>query len=323
MPDPIGDKVRLRIIFSKVPGVKRVSAAFLIALGLAGCGADDGGSAEVSVVATTPHVADLVENVAGERADVQTLVGREADPHDFEPRPSDARELSEADVVFRSGGDLDEWLDSLLDSAGGDAAEVTLIDSVETVESDGETDPHWWQDPRNAERAIGAIRDALVEADPDGRETYDENARAYTERLRALDRGIAACLRRVPAEKQKLVTTHDAFGYYARRYGLEVIGALIPSLSSQAQASAGEVDRLVDQIEREGVEAIFPESALNPRLEDAVAREAGAEVTEELWADTLGPDGSGAETYLDAMALNTERIVDGLSGGEVACRPSA
>jgi ABC-type Zn uptake system ZnuABC Zn-binding protein ZnuA len=111
--------------------------------------------------------------------------------------------------------------------------------------------------------------------------------------------------------------------YYARRYGLEVIGALIPSLSSQAQASAGEVDRLVEQIEREGVEAIFPESALDPRLEGAVARETGVEVAEELWADTLGPDGSGAETYLDAMALNTERLVDGLSGGEVECRPPA
>jgi zinc/manganese transport system substrate-binding protein len=315
--------VRLRIIFSSVRGVKRLFAGVVLAVVVTGCGTDDGDSGEVTVVATTPHVADLVRNVAGDRADVETLVEPEADPHDFEPRPSDARDLAEADVVFRSGGDVDDWLGSLLDSAGGDADEVTLIDSVETVESAGDTDPHWWQDPRNAERAVAAIRDALADADPDGRDTYDANARAYSERLRALDRGIAACIGRVPADRRKLVTTHDSFGYYARRYGLAVIGALIPSLSSQAQASAGEVDRLVDQIERERVEAIFPESALDPRLEEAVARESGAEVADELWADTLGPDGSGAETYLDAMALNTERIVDGLSGGREECRPRA
>jgi ABC-type Zn uptake system ZnuABC Zn-binding protein ZnuA len=289
----------------------------------AGCGAGDGDSGEVTVVATTPHVADLVRNVAGERADVQTLVGTEADPHDFEPRPSDARDLADADLVVRSGGEVDEWLGSLLESAGGDAAELTLIDSVETRDTRGDTDPHWWQDPRNAQRAVAAIRDALIESDPGGRSSYEANAREYGARLRALDHAIAACIRRVPAGKRKLVTTHDSFGYYAGRYGIEVVGALIPSLSSQAQASAGEVDRLVGQIEREGVEAIFPETALDPRLEGAVARETGAEVAEELWADTLGPEGSGAQTYIDAMALNTQRIVDGVSGGEVACRPRA
>jgi ABC-type Zn uptake system ZnuABC Zn-binding protein ZnuA len=297
------------------------SATVLMGFAMAGCGPGENGSGEVTVVATTPHVADLVRNVAGDRAEVETLVGTEADPHDFEPRPSDARALAEADVVFRSGGDVDDWLDSLLESAGGDAAEVTLMDSVDVVETDGERDPHWWQDPRNAERAVTAIRDALAEADPDARATYDANARAYTERLRALDSGIAGCLERVPAAQRKLVTTHDSLAYYARRYDLEVIGALIPSVSSQAQASAGEVDRLVDQIRRERVRAIFPENALNPRLESAVAREAGAEVADELWADTLGPEGSGAGTYVDAMALNTERIVEGLSGGEVSCRP--
>jgi ABC-type Zn uptake system ZnuABC Zn-binding protein ZnuA len=302
-------------------GVAALAAVGLA--GLAGCGSDDGSRAELTVVATTPHVGDLVRNVAGERADVETLVGTDADPHDFEPRPSDARDLADADLVIRSGGDLDDWLRSLLESAGGDADELTLIDSVDTVEVGGETDPHWWQDPRNTERAVSAIRDALIDADPGGRATYEAGARSYGNRLRALDRGIAGCVERLPAGRRKLVTTHDAFGYYARRYELEVIGALIPSVSSQAQASAGEVDRLVEQIEREDVQAIFPESALNPRLEDAVARETGAEVAEELWADTLGPQGSGAETYIDAMALNTERIVDGLSGGAVTCRPGA
>jgi ABC-type Zn uptake system ZnuABC Zn-binding protein ZnuA len=305
------------------PPLSSACLALVAALALSGCGADDRGSAEVSVVATTPHVADLARNVAGDRAEVSVLAGRETDPHDFEPRPSDARELAEADLVIRSGGDVDDWLRSLLDSAGTDAEELTLIESVETLRSEGETDPHWWQDPRNAERAVAAISDALVEVEPDGPAAYEARARSYTDRVRALDRGIEECVRRLPAERRKLVTTHDSLRYYARRYGFEVIGALIPSLSSQAQASAGEVQRLVDQIEREDVKAIFPESSLNPKLEEAVARETGAEVADELWADTLGPDGSGAETYIGAMALNTERIVRALSGGAVSCRPRA
>jgi ABC-type Zn uptake system ZnuABC Zn-binding protein ZnuA len=299
--------------------------ASLVALALHGCGPDDNGSdnAEVRAVATTTHAADLTRSVGGERVSVRSLVPAEADPHDFEPRPSDARNLAESDLVVRSGGDIDEWLGDLIDSAGGDARTLTLIDEVETLERGGDTDPHWWQDPRNAERAVGAIRDALIEADPDGRATYERNARAYVDRLGLLDAGIAACLERVPAAQRKLVTTHDAYEYFARRYGIDVVGALIPSLSSQAQPSAGEVDDLVKQIEREDVKAIFPESSLNPELEQAVARETGARVGRKLWADTLGPEGSGAETYIEAMAADTEAMVDGLSGGGVSCRPRA
>jgi ABC-type Zn uptake system ZnuABC Zn-binding protein ZnuA len=163
------------------------------------------------------------------------------------------------------------------------------------------------------------IRDALSDADPQGRGTYERNADAYLRKLRALDAEIADCMRRVPADKRKLVTTHDALGYFADRYGLEVVGALIPSLSTQAQPSARDIDELVDQIRSEGVEAIFPETALNQRLEDAVSREAGAQVGGQLWTDALGPQGSGAETYLDAMRKNADTMAEGMSGGAVTC----
>jgi ABC-type Zn uptake system ZnuABC Zn-binding protein ZnuA len=304
--------------------VKAILVATVAAAALSGCGGDDGSSdGEVQVVATTTHAADLTRSVGGDRVSVRSLVPAEADPHDFEPRPSDARSLADADLVVRSGGELDEWLGDLIESSGGDADRLTLIDEVETIERGGETDPHWWQDPNNAERAVDAIRDALIAADPDGRATYSRNARAYVDRLGLLAAGIASCLERVPREQRKLVTTHDAYRYFARRYRIEVIGALIPSLSSQAQPSAGEVDDLVRQIEREEGKAIFPESSLNPALEEAVARETGARVGRKLWADTLGPEGSGAETYIEAMAEDTESMVDGLSGGAVACRPRA
>jgi zinc/manganese transport system substrate-binding protein len=287
-----------------------------------GCGSDDSraSDAELTVVATTTQVADFVRNVGGDRVDVHGILGTNADPHDYEPRPSDVAAIADAPLVFKSGGDIDSWLDELIDSAGGDHRIVTLIDLVHRIEDEqGETDPHWWEDPRNAIRAVAVIRDALVEADPGGRAAYQRNARAYLSKLEALDRDIADCMRRVPADKRKLVTTHDALGYFADRYDVEVVGALIPSLSTQAQPSARDINELVDQIRREGVEAIFPETALNERLESAVSREAGAKVGGQLWADALGPEGSGAETYVDAMRKNTNTMAEGMSGGTVSC----
>ena len=266
-----------------------------------------------------------MRSVGGSRVEVDGILPPNADPHDYEPRPSDAAALAEADLVFSSGGHLDEWLDEVIDSAGGDAHEVTLIDSVKTIaghDGDDETDPHWWQDPRNAILAVAAIRDALVEADPAGRAGYERRAAAYAVGLRRLDAQIERCIDKVPAAKRKLVTTHDALGYFAHRYGIEVIGAVIPSLSTQAQPSAKDVDELVHQIEDEGVEAIFPEVAVSQKLEQAISREAGAEVGDELWTDTLGPDGSGAQTYLDAMRVNAAALAEGMSGGAVRCRPA-
>jgi zinc/manganese transport system substrate-binding protein len=315
----------------------RIAALFLLlvttALAAAGCGDSDGqdaaGRGETAVVATTTIAGDLVRNVGGERVHVDTLVPAGADPHGHEPRPSDAVAISEAELVVKSGGDLDEWLDDLIENAGGDATELTLLDSVETIEgghareedagADQDVDPHWWQDPRNAILAVEVIRDALIEADPDGRRAYERNARAYTSELRVLDEEMERCLQSVPSEKRKVVTTHDALGYFAERYDIAVIGSVIPSLSTQAQPSAGDVDALVKQIEDEGVEAIFPEAAVSQRLEQAISRESGAEVSEELWTDSLGGEGSGAETYLDAMRANAAALAEGMSGGRVSC----
>ncbi|MBA3263041.1 MAG: zinc ABC transporter substrate-binding protein [Thermoleophilaceae bacterium] len=301
------------------------AAAASVLVVAAGCG-DEGGGANgtsVSAVATTTQVADLVRNVGGSRVAVDGILPANADPHGYEPRPSDAAALTDADVVFQAGGDIDEWLDEVVDSAGGHAERVTLIDSVTTVEGEDEhgeeTDPHWWQDPRNAILAVAAIRGALVRADPDGRAGYERRAAGYSGKLRRLDAEVARCIDQVPAGKRKLVTTHDALGYFANRYGIEVIGAVIPALSTQAQPSAKDVGELVDQIKSEGVEAIFPEASLSRKLEQAISREAGAEVGGQLWADTLGPEGSSGETYLDAVRANAGTLAEGLSGGSVTC----
>ncbi|MEX1140961.1 MAG: metal ABC transporter substrate-binding protein [Thermoleophilaceae bacterium] len=329
----------------------------------AGCGGDSSSSgdrdAAVNAVATTTQVADIVRNVGGARIEVRQLLQPNSDPHGYEPRPSDAAALAEADVVIRSGGEVDEWLDGLIANAGGDAPVVDLIETAVDVEgdphpgddahedeahedegieghADGEDgvddgdhahgdgeDPHWWQDPRHAVRAVAAIEAALTEADPGGRAVYRRNADAYAERLRRLDRNVAACIERIPPAKRRLVTTHDALGHYADRYGLTVVGALIPSRSTAAQPSAGDTQDLVEQIREQDVEAIFPESSLAPRLEQAVARETGATVGRPLWVDALGPAGSGGATYVESIQSNTAAIVDGLSGGAERCRPDA
>lgn len=290
------------------------------ALGLAGCGdsaADD--APGPTVVAGTTQVADLARNVAGKRADVVGILAPNSDPHEYEPRPSDAESLGEAEVVLKSGGDVDLWLDELVESSGSEATVVELIDAVETIpgrEGDGdEPDPHWWQSPVAAAAAVEAIEGALTEADPEGRSDYERNATEYLARLRALDREVGRCLGRVPADERKLVTSHDSLGYFADRYGVEIVGSTIPALTTQAQPSAGETAELVELIESEGVAAVFPEAGGSDSLEQAVAAETGAEVGAELYADTLGPPGSAGETYIGAAAANADAIATGLGAG--------
>lgn len=283
---------------------------------LAGCGDDGATSGDRRVVATTAQVADLVRQVGGDRVSVEGMLRPGGDPHDHEPRPSDVAAVADVATVFRSGGEVDEWLGEVIDNAGGEARVVTLLDSVAPLGDD----PHWWQDPRNAARAAEAIRAELARADPAGRATYARNAARTTRALRSLDRRIAACVERVPRAKRRIVTTHDSLGYFARRYGIDVVGAVIPSLSTQAQASAGDVEELVQQIRRQGVEAVFPESAVNPDIERAIARESGAEIGDPLYADSLGAEGSRGATYVDALAADAASLVSGMSGGRVDCR---
>jgi ABC-type Zn uptake system ZnuABC Zn-binding protein ZnuA len=289
--------------------------ALLMVVLLAGCGGSGVASGRPTVVATTTQVGEITRAVAGNRVHVQQILTPGSDPHAYEPRPSDAQAVASAKLVVRSGGDVDTWLSGVIGQAGGNTRVVTLIDSVQRLGSD----PHWWQDPRNGERAVEAVRAALTSVDPGGAAGYRVRANAYLQRLRTLDAGIAACVAHLPPAGRRLVTSHDALGYYARRYGFTVVGAAIPSLSTQAQPSAAATQRLVAQIKSQHVAAIFPESSLNPKLEQAIARDAGASVGGALWADSLGPKGSTGATYTGSLAANTKTIVSALSRGRENC----
>lgn len=297
-------------------------SGWALAVVLAGCtsSGEDSADSGADVVATTTHVADLAREVAGERADVHGILSASADPHDYEPRPSDTAALGEASVILTSGGEIDAWVEELIESSGSDATVVSMVESASvTRELEGEIDPHWWQDPRNAVAAVEAIRDELTEADPEGEADYAKNAAALVREIERADRALAACMDKLPADARRMVTSHDSLGYLAERYGIEIVGAAIPALSTQAQPSAGETAQLVELIETENVRAVFPEAGLPDDLERAIAGEAGIEVGDPLYADALGEEGTPADSYLGALIENGSRLAEGLSGGSLSC----
>jgi ABC-type Zn uptake system ZnuABC Zn-binding protein ZnuA len=260
--------------------------------------------------------------VGGSRIDVTQILAPNADPHGYEVRPDDVRALAGAGLVVRSGGDIDTWMQDAIASSGTRATVLTLIDHVAQRRQDGRLDPHWWQDPRNAEKAVAAIRDALVRADAAHAAGYRASAGAYTRRIAELDTAVGRCMSGIPAGRRKLVTTHDALGYYARRYGIRVIGTVIPSLSTAGQPSAGQTAALVGTIRRAGVSTLFAESSVNPKVEAAIASEAGARIGPPLWADTLGPHGSSGATYLASLAANTRALAAGFQPGTTCPLPA-
>ncbi len=334
-----------------------VGALALLAAGCgSGSGDGDGDGDRVVVVATTTQIADFAREVGGEEVEVNQLLQPNSDPHDYEPRPSDVQTVAGAEIVFASGEGLDEWVEEVVDGSGGDAETVDLAAvapvrlpgegeeehaedehgheepgehaeeehaAEEEHHHDSKYDPHWWHDPRNAEAAVREIERSLVAADPSRKVEFERNADAYVARLQALDAGIAACIDSVPPAQRNLVTDHDAFNYFANRYGLEVVGAVIPSQTTQAQPSARDLSQLAETIEAENVRAVFPESSLSSKVADAIANQTGASAEYTLYGDTLGPEGSDGATYIEMEAANADAVVRGLTGGERGCQVSA
>jgi zinc/manganese transport system substrate-binding protein len=314
---------------ARVPRAAAGVAVATVALALlgAGCGKSSfNSSGQLEVVATTTQIGDWVGVVGGSAVSVDQILKPNTDPHEYEPRPSDVEGAARAKLVFANGDNLDKWVDQIVSDSGSEATVVDLGASVpdrRPGESSGaeasKYDPHWWHDPANAEAAVREIERRLAAADPAHRQAFEHNAAAYLARLRGLDAGIRQCIDSVPLRQRKLVTDHDAFGYFAHRYGIDVVGAVIPSQTTQAQPSARDLSRLIALIEREGVKAVFPESSLSPKVAEAIARQTGASADYTLYGDTLGPEGSSGETYLGMEAANADSMVRGFTGGRRGC----
>jgi ABC-type Zn uptake system ZnuABC Zn-binding protein ZnuA len=305
-------------------GRRRVAlvAACLAALLASGCagpgGAGNGDGAdggELRVVATTTQVADLAANVGGDRVRVTSLLRPGVDAHDYEPSPADIDALAQADLVLQNGVGLEEWLGDTIESSGFDGPVVDTSQGVRLRQVDGEPDPHIWQNPGNAQVMAANIERGLAAADPAGAAAYQAGLAAYTKELRALDDEVEGQVGSLA--NRKVVTNHDAFGYYLDRYGLELVGSVIPSFDSSAELSGRDIRDLVAKIEATRVKAVFSETSLPPRAAETIGREAGVRVVvgeDALYGDALGPPGSDGDTYLKMIRHNTATIVSNLSG---------
>jgi zinc/manganese transport system substrate-binding protein len=299
---------------------------------LAGCGSPTGipanaeGSPSIKVVATTTQLGDIVRAVGGSSVRVTQILQPNTDPHTYEPRPQDVTATAGARIVFTSGQNLDRWMGSVIKQSGGTPATVDLSSRLpervpgEPHGAEASTfDPHWWHDPRNVESAVQEIRTVLIRIEPEARADIEAAAATYLRKVRILDAGIGTCMKKVPVGARKLVTDHDAFGYFARRYGITIVGAVIPSQTTQAQPSAAGVTKLAGVIRAAHVKAVFPESSLNSRLVKAIARQTGATADHTLYGDTLGPAGTAGTTYLGMEQANADAMINGFTGNRSGC----
>jgi ABC-type Zn uptake system ZnuABC Zn-binding protein ZnuA len=298
-----------------------LTAAAVVAA-LAGCGSSGGapggasGGGRLKVVATTTQVQDFTRAVGGDRIQLTGILKPNVDPHDYEPSPADVDAVARADVLVKNGVGLERWLDDTIKSAGFGGTTVDTSKGVRIRQGDEEDpagDPHIWQNPQNAKLMVANIERARASADPADASWFQRNLDAYDAKLDALDGEVA---RQVDSlANRRLVTNHDAFGYYVDRYHLDFVGSIIPSFDTSAELSAKDVAEIVAKIRATGVKAIFSETSLPPRTAETIAGEAHVKVVEgenALYGDTLGPAGSDGATYLGMIEHNTRTIVANL-----------
>jgi zinc/manganese transport system substrate-binding protein/manganese/iron transport system substrate-binding protein len=299
-----------------------ILAAILGAVLAGGCaqqqpaGSADGTNGRIlRVVATTTQVADFAINIGGDRVRVTSLLKPGIDPHDYEPSPADVNTIAHADLVLENGAGLESWLHDTIANSGFHGPVVDTSQGVRLRQLGGATDPHVWQNPRNAQVMAANIERGMAAADPADVGVFRANLAAYTKQLQTLD---AEVQRQIDGlANKKLVTNHDAFGYYIDRYGLVFVGSVIPSFDTSAELSGRDIRDLVAKIKATKVKAVFSETSLPPRAAETIAREAGVKVVEgenALYGDTLGPAGSDGDTYLKMIRHNTTTIVSNLSG---------
>jgi len=272
----------------------------------------------VRVVATFSILGDLVKQVGGDRVEVVTLVGPDGDVHVYSPTPADAKALGAARAIFVNGLGLEGWIARLIAVSGGRAPVIVASTGVKARDvadkrdpSRMVPDPHAWQSIANAGIYVGNIRDALRAADPDGSGTYDDNAQGYLGKLDALESEVKAAIAKIPADRRKIITTHGSFGYFGDAYGMEFIAP--EGLSTDADPSAKDVAKVIVQIKREHIPAVFIENIYDPRLIERIAEESGAKIGGTLYSDALSPPNGPAATYIAMMRHNARALVDALA----------
>ena len=277
---------------------------------------------KLKVVATFSILGDMVRNVGGERVEVATLVGPNGDAHVYSPTPADGRRLTEAKVVVANGLKFEGWIDRLVKSSGTKAAKVEAAKGVKPLKGEeeghghghdhhGGFDPHAWQSIANAKIYVANIRDALIAADTEGKAIYEANAAEYLKKLDTLEAEVKDLVAGIPADRRRIITSHDAFRYFEDAYGIEFVSP--QGVSTDAEASAKDVAKIIQQIKRETIKAVFVENVSDTRLMERIAKETGAKIGDRLYSDALSEPNGPAGSYIDMMRHNIKAFSTALS----------
>ena len=273
--------------------------------------AQDRSQDPLNVVASFSILGDFVKNVGGERVDVTSLVGPDGDVHVYAPAPADARKIADAKLLVINGLGLEGWLPRLLQASGGKAPIVTATTGIVPLRSGSDADPHAWQSVANAKKYVTNIRDALAAVDPADAEVFRRQAEAYLAKLDVLDREVRAAVKQIPENRRKVISTHDAFGYFAAAYGIRFIAPL--GVSTESEASARDVAAIITRIKIEKIPAVFLENISDPRLIRRISAETGAKVGGTLFSDSLTAEKGDAPTYIDMVRHNIRALTNALA----------
>jgi zinc/manganese transport system substrate-binding protein len=267
--------------------------------------------APLKVVASFSILGDFVKNVGGERVEVTTLVGPDGDVHVYTPTPADARKVTEAKLLVVNGFGLEGWLPRLLQAAGGKASIVTVTKGIAPLRLGSDADPHAWQSVANAKLYVTNIRDALAAADPADADYFARTTEAYLAKLDALDAEVRQAVGQIPESRREVISTHDAFGYFAARYGIRFIAPL--GVSTESEASARDIAAIIKQVKAAHIPAVFLERISDPRLMRRISAETGAKIGGTLYSDSLSDEKGDAPTYIDMVRHNIRTLTSALA----------
>lgn len=298
-------------------GLSRLFIGTIVLLGVVACSPTASSS---NVLAAETFLANIAQNVAGDKMQIDALMPLGVDPHEFEPTPADIKKISDSRILILNGAGFEESMEKVIEGAGGKRITIEASEGLksrtlganEIRDADHPGDPHFWLDPTNSIKYVENIRDGLAQADPTNAATYKANADKYIAQLKELDQWIAAQVAQVPTQRRILVTNHESLGYFADRYGFKIIGTVIPSVSTGASPSAQQLAQLIDRIKASQAPAIFLETGANPQLAQQLAKDTGVKIFTDLYTHSITEKNGPAPTYIDMMKHNTTTIVNAL-----------
>ncbi len=294
-----------------------------------GCAAIAAPASGLTATAVETYLADIAQNIAGDRLQVHALIPYGIDPHEFDPAPKDMVIVSESDLLIVNGGGIEGWLAEALKTVGGNRVVVTASQGLVSRQTTNpsitpdpggaspapstyDIDPHFWMNPLLIKTYVANILDGLIRIDPADEALFRQNASVYVSKLDQLDQWILSQVTLIAPDQRLLVTDHDDLGYFADRYGFRIIGAILPSVSPDAEPSASQIAALIDQIRATHAKAIFLDTGANTQLADQISQETGCRVVTGLYIHSLTPPGGAASTYLDLIKYDVTLIVEAL-----------